>query len=150
MSVSAILWTVACQAPLSMGFSRHKCWSGLPSPPPGDLPNPGVKPVCLMSPALAGGFFTTSATWEALKCIQGHSHGVSAAFAWWLLFSRAVSHGLKILPLSQTFHHDLSTSKGRRQGLTRERRMREPFLSHLIRRWIFLEASHSLLKFVGL
>ena len=38
---------------------------GLPCPPPGDLPNPGIKPVSFMSPALAGGFFTTSATWEA-------------------------------------------------------------------------------------
>ena len=81
----------------------------------------GVKPVSLMSPALAGGFSTASATWEALKCIQGHSHGLSAAFAWWLLFSRAVSQGLKILPLSQTFHHDLRTSKGRRQRGENER-----------------------------
>ena len=60
----ATLWTVAHQAPLSMGFSRQEYWSGLPCPPPGDLPNPGIKP---MSPALAGGFFTTSATWEALS-----------------------------------------------------------------------------------
>ena len=57
-----MLWTVACQAFLSMGFSRQEYWSGLPFPPPGDLPNPGVKPI---SPALAGVFFTTSATWEA-------------------------------------------------------------------------------------
>ena len=42
-------WTAACQAPLSMGFSRHEDWSGLPCPPPGDLPNPGIKPA---SPAL--------------------------------------------------------------------------------------------------
>ena len=59
------LGTVACQALLSMGFSRQECWSGLPRPPPGDLPDTGIKPVCRMSPALAGGFFTTSATWEA-------------------------------------------------------------------------------------
>ena len=58
-------WTVAHQAPLSMGFSRQECWSGLSSPPPGDLPNPGIKPTSLMSPALAGGFFRTRATWEA-------------------------------------------------------------------------------------
>ena len=38
------LWTVACQAPLSMGFSQQEYWSGLPCPPPGDLPNPGIKP----------------------------------------------------------------------------------------------------------
>ena len=53
------------QAPLSMGFSRQKYWSGLSCPPAGDLPNPGIKPTSLKSPALAGGFFTTSATWEA-------------------------------------------------------------------------------------
>ena len=54
---------VACQAPLSMVFSRQEYWSGLPYPPPGDLPNLGIKPASLMSPALTGGFFTTSATW---------------------------------------------------------------------------------------
>ena len=60
------LWTVACQAPLSMGFSRQECWSELLCPPPGDLPNPGIKPTSLRSPTLADGFFTTSATWEVL------------------------------------------------------------------------------------
>ena len=40
----ATLWTVACQAPLFMGFSRKEYWSGLPCPPPGDLPNPGIGP----------------------------------------------------------------------------------------------------------
>ena len=61
------LWTVACQAPLSVGFFRQEYWSGLPRPPPGALPTPGMEPKSLshMSPALAGGFFTTSATWEA-------------------------------------------------------------------------------------
>ena len=58
-------WSVAPQAPLSMGFSRQESWSGWPFPPPGDLPNPGIKPHPLhLSPALAGGFFTTSATRE--------------------------------------------------------------------------------------
>ena len=60
-----LLWTVACQAPLSMGFSRQEYWSGLPCPPSGDLPDPGIEPSSLMSPALAGGFFTTGAIWEA-------------------------------------------------------------------------------------
>ena len=60
------LWTVACQPPVSMGFSRQEYWSGLPCPPPGDLPDLGIKPTPLMSLALAGGFFITSATWEAL------------------------------------------------------------------------------------
>ena len=47
------------------GTSRQEYWSGLPCPPPGDLPDPGIERVSLMSPALAGRFFTTSATWEA-------------------------------------------------------------------------------------
>ena len=51
------LWTVACQAPLSKGFSTQEKWSGLPCPPPGDLPNPGIEPVSPASPALAGRFF---------------------------------------------------------------------------------------------
>ena len=59
MSDSATPWIVVCQAPLSMGFSRQKYWSRLPLPPPGDLPNPGIKPTSLSSSALAGGFFTT-------------------------------------------------------------------------------------------
>ena len=65
--LSATSWTVAHQAPLSMEFSRQEYWNGLPSPPPGNLPDPGIKPTSLMSALLAGGFFTTSATWEALK-----------------------------------------------------------------------------------
>ena len=48
--------------PLPMGFSRHEYWSGLPCPPPGDLPNTRIEPRSLKSPALADGFFTTSVT----------------------------------------------------------------------------------------
>ena len=58
----AIPWTVAHQAPLFMEFSRQEYWSGLPFSPPEDLPDPGIEPA---SPALAGGFCTASATWEA-------------------------------------------------------------------------------------
>ena len=58
----ATVWTIAHKAPLSLGFSRQGYWSGLPFPSPGDLPNPGIKPVSLMPPALAGGFFTMSAS----------------------------------------------------------------------------------------
>ena len=69
----ATLWAVAHQALLCMGFSRQEYWSGLPcpppgdlsSPPPGDLSNPGIKPASLTSPAPAGRFFITKATWEA-------------------------------------------------------------------------------------
>ena len=55
----ATQWTLAHQASLSLGFPRQEYWSGLPFPSPGDLPNPGIKPGSPMSPALAGGFFTT-------------------------------------------------------------------------------------------
>ena len=58
-------WTVAHQAPLSIGFPRQEYCDGLPFPIPGDLLNSGIEPMFLMSPALAGRFFTTSATWEA-------------------------------------------------------------------------------------
>ena len=58
-------WTVVCQAPLSMGFSRREYWSGWPCPLSGDLPDSGIENVSLTSPALAGRFFTTSTTWEA-------------------------------------------------------------------------------------
>ena len=58
------LWTVASQAPLSMGFSRQEYWSGFPYPPLGDLSNSEIQPTSLLSPALAGKFFTTNATWE--------------------------------------------------------------------------------------
>ena len=60
------LWTVACQAPLSMGFSRQEYWSGLPFFTPGDLSDPGIEPASLVAPELVGELFTTSATWEAL------------------------------------------------------------------------------------
>ena len=59
------LCTVPCQASLSIGFSRQEYRSGLPFPPPGDLPDPGIERVSLISAALAGGFFTSSTIWEA-------------------------------------------------------------------------------------
>ena len=59
MSDSATPWTAAHQAPLSTGFSRQEDWSGLPFPPPGDLPDPGIELMFFMSTALAGEFFTT-------------------------------------------------------------------------------------------
>ena len=61
----ATLWTIAHQAPLFMGFSRQEYSSRLKCPPPGDLPNPGIKPESPVSPALAYRFFTTGTTWEA-------------------------------------------------------------------------------------
>ena len=58
-------WSVTHQAPLSVKFPRQEYWSGLPFPMSEDLPHPRIKPTSLVSPALADGFFTTSATWEA-------------------------------------------------------------------------------------
>ena len=69
--ICVTLWSVAHQVPLSMGFSRQEYWSGLPCPPPGDLPDPGI-----MSPALAAGFFTTTATWVS------ENHSVMSNTLW--------------------------------------------------------------------
>ena len=66
-------WTVAYQAPLSMGFSRQEHWSGLPCPPQGNLSNPGTKLMSL-SFAMAGRFFTTSATREAQRSLYLQSY----------------------------------------------------------------------------
>ena len=63
-------WTVAHQVPLSMGFSKQEYWSGLPFPSPGNLPDPGIKLMFLLSPASSDRFFTTSATWEAQREYQ--------------------------------------------------------------------------------
>ena len=59
------LWSVAHRAPLSVGFSRAEYWNGLLCLSPGNLPDPGVEPASLMPPALIGGFFITTAIWEA-------------------------------------------------------------------------------------
>ena len=69
----ATIWTIARQAPLSMGFSKQENWSGSPCSSPGDLPHSGIKPASLASPALASRFFATSATWEASSQV------------WWLV-----------------------------------------------------------------
>ena len=83
-------WTVARQAPLSMGFSRQEYWSGLPCSPPWDLPDPGIEPHLLhwQSPALAGRFFTTSATWEAL---MGRSPNSTGVIKWWKIHQISMS-----------------------------------------------------------
>ena len=73
------------QAPLSLGFSRQECWSGLPFPSPGHLANPGIEPTSSASPALAGGFLTTRATWKALLFYCN-------------LFSQKFSYLIEIIP----------------------------------------------------
>ena len=57
-----------------MGFSRQEHWSGLQCPSPGDLPDPGIEPVFLKSPALAGGFLTISTTWETIQKFIGKNY----------------------------------------------------------------------------
>ena len=63
---SATPWTAACQVPLSMGFPSSEYCNGVPFPPPGNPPNPGIEPESLVSP---GGFFTKGSTWEALMAV---------------------------------------------------------------------------------
>ena len=65
------LWTVACQASVSIGFPRQASWSGLLFPSPGDFPNPGIKPMSPMSPALVGRFSTTA---PSEKLVKGEAH----------------------------------------------------------------------------
>ena len=65
-------WTVACQVPLSMEFSRQEYYSGLPFPSPGDLPNPGIE---FTSPALAGGFFTSEGSGKPLTGRKTEAQG---------------------------------------------------------------------------
>ena len=88
-SDSTIPWTVAHQAPLSMEFSRQEYWSALPCPPPGDLSNLGIEPMSFISPALAGGFFTTSSVCEALKSFFALLTAISSLS--WTLNSKASS-----------------------------------------------------------
>ena len=64
-------WTAARQVPLSMGFSRQEHWSGLPCPPPGDLPDPGIEPTSLAYLALAGGFLTTEPPGKPVAYVRG-------------------------------------------------------------------------------
>ena len=59
------LWAIACQAPLSMGFSRQEYWGGLVRPPPGDLLDSGLEPMSLTSPSLAGGSLPLMLPWKS-------------------------------------------------------------------------------------
>ena len=89
-------WTVAPQTSLSLGFSRQGYRSGLPCLPPGDLPNPGIEPTSLLSPALAGRFFTASATWEAHSCSTAYQcHQVKTQRLSWSHFCVRGRHYLR-------------------------------------------------------
>ena len=87
------LWIVAHQAPLSMEFSTQEYWSGLPCPPPGDLPNSGIKPASLTYPALAGRFFTTSTIWETQNYFI---YIYIYLFRYWLIKFSLITTNLKV------------------------------------------------------
>ena len=74
ISESVTPWTIAHQAPLSMGYPRQNYWSVLPFPPPEDLPDPGIKPTPLTSPVLAGGFFTNASPGKNHNQCHKHIH----------------------------------------------------------------------------
>ena len=90
-------WTIAHQASLSMGFSRQEYWSGLPNPPPGSLPYPGIEVMSLMSPALSGRFFTSSTSWEApikgCEVVKLLSHVRLFATPWMVAYQAPLSTG---------------------------------------------------------
>ena len=69
----ATVRTVACQAPLSRADFLQEYWSGLPFPPPGDLPDPGIKPVSSASPALAGGILLPLSHWGSPSCTHKYT-----------------------------------------------------------------------------
>ena len=96
------LWTVACQAPLSMGFTRQAYWNGLPFPP-GDLPNPASEPLSLSSPALEDGFFTTSTAWEAqgvgTAVLKSHTSGQ------WITYKLENNYITDIIPQESSEPH---------------------------------------------
>ena len=90
----ATVWTLGHQAPLSMGFSRQEEWSGLPCPPPGDISNPGMQPT---SPALAGGFFTTSTTCTSPRLFSRESYPHHRTTDW-LQIKKGVRQGCILSP----------------------------------------------------
>ena len=105
------LMTIACQVPLSMVFRRQEYWSGLPCPPLGDLPNPGIEPTSLRYPALVCRFFITSAPLEVLSYVNfitkrkgknGENTCITAYFATECFRSDTQEHGENCLQGKQT------------------------------------------------
>ena len=131
VSLFATLWTIASQAPLSLGFSRQDYWSGLPFPSPGDLPNPGIKPTSLISPALAGGFFITRVIWTGSSKSLGKDR----------CRSRCLGSGLPPLPRTKLRNGEwFAKSEWFRlppsqDGTWRKVGMTSPFTSDTLRSW---------------
>ena len=80
------LWTIGHQAPLSMGFSRQEYWSGLPCPPPGHLPDPGMEPVSAVTPALQAGYLLLSP--QGIPGLGGRGSPGALCLRKWHLSSR--------------------------------------------------------------
>ena len=121
-----------CQAPLSMGFSRQEYWSGLPFPPRGDLPNPGIEPASLTSSALADKLLITSTTWEApSKVPESETASRSVSPALWPhgLYSPWNSPGQNTRVGSLSLLQGIFPTQGLNPGL-------------LLCRWIFCQLSH--------
>ena len=107
-----ILWIIVCQAPQFTGCSRQEYWSGFPCPPPGIFPTQGSN-LHLMSPALAGGFFTTSASWEAHKPNKIHPTSQIhfpklQIYVWFVLQNYAILYIYQYLYLCYTMSVSLS------------------------------------------
>ena len=103
-------WIVACQALLSMEFSRQEYWNGLPFSTPGDLPDPGTEPTSLVaSLVLAGRFFTFSATREALIYLSPLKWQFTATGCKWTEATSADASGMYRVPLPQGPHAQLAT-----------------------------------------
>ena len=96
----ATLRTIAHQASLSVGFSSQEYWSGLPCPPPGELPNPGIQPLSPASPMLAGRFFTTRVTWQI--------HEVTKNWTWLSYWTH--THATVVFRLLLKFSQDMILS----------------------------------------
>ena len=114
-------WTRAYQAPLPMKFPRQEYWSELPFLPPVGLSNPGIKPTTLVSPALVGGFFTTSATWDEItlfcECVSKSRLVVSDSLQCHGLYSMPGSFVHEIFQNTEVGSHSLLRGGGRGRGI---------------------------------
>ena len=117
-----------------MGFSRQEYWSELPLPSPGDLPNPGIEPWSLTSPALAGRFFTTSTTWELsiFPSLMVFSNESAVCIRWpkYWSFSISLSNEYTGLIYFRSDWFDLTAVKGILKSLIQQK-----FISHSSGSW---------------
>ena len=114
----ATLWTIACQAPLSMGFSRQEYWSGLPFPSPRDLPKPGIEPYVSYVACIAGRFFTRWAIRAACSlkpCSLGTPSCLSEMAGW--VSMRSGSKPQSFIADNLLYYHCLKVIEGIAEGI---------------------------------